>query len=146
MGKGETSMLLDQRRIVVIDDDVVNLCVMSSILRKNGAFVHEINPQFSQVDHITLVEQILPFMPVDLILTDIMLPRNIDGYVIFDRLRAIPELTHIPIAAVTASPAERALPKAKQQGFQGFISKPVRLASFAQHVNRIVQGEPVWIS
>jgi two-component system, cell cycle response regulator DivK len=139
-------MLLDQRRIVIIDDDVVNLCVMSSILRKNGAFIQEINPQFSQVDHLTLYEQILPFMPVDLILTDIMLPRNIDGYVIFERLRSISELADIPIAAVTASPAEQALPKAKLQGFQGFISKPVRLASCAQYVNRILQGEPVWIS
>jgi CheY-like chemotaxis protein len=139
-------MLLKGKRVIVVDDDIVNLAVMSAILRRNGAVVYDINPRFNHLDYVNLRQQILRLMPIDLVLTDIMLPNNISGYDIFAKFRAIPELGCVPIVAVTAASAEQELPKAKRTGFNGYISKPVRLSSFGQFVHQVLQGQPVWIA
>jgi len=69
----------------------------------------------------------------DLILLDMGLP-DVDGQTIVTLLKQIPELQHVPIVAVTAWPAEKALEIAKRYGCDGCITKPINVKTFPAQV------------
>ncbi len=73
-----------------------------------------------------------------LVLMDIELPK-MDGITALLRLRADPETTAIPVAAVTASvtPGER--DRVVAAGFNAYISKPIDVASFGETVDKLVR-------
>jgi CheY-like chemotaxis protein len=60
----------------------------------------------------------------DLILLDISLP-EVDGWEVARRLRADPDLRHIPLIAVTAHAMAGDQEKALQAGFDDYLSKPI---------------------
>jgi DNA-binding response OmpR family regulator len=62
---------------------------------------------------------------IDLILLDLAFPRGLSGYDIYDDIQAIQELKAIPIVVVTAADLSVEMPKARQKGLNGFISKPL---------------------
>ena len=59
----------------------------------------------------------------DLILMDIQLP-EIDGYEATRRIRAIPELTKVPIIAVTSYALSGDEAKTREAGCDGYVAKP----------------------
>lgn len=69
----------------------------------------------------------------DLILVDMGLP-DVDGQTIVTLLKQIPEMKNIPIVAITAWPADKAMEMAQQYGCDGCITKPIDVKSFAQQV------------
>lgn len=69
----------------------------------------------------------------DLILLDMGLP-DVDGQTIVTLLKQIPELQHVPIVAVTAWPADKALEIAKRYGCDGCITKPIDVKTFPAQV------------
>ena len=89
----------------------------------------------------SLTAAILPH--IDLILMDIRLPYE-DGFEALRKLRRMEALRHIPVAAVTAYATEDLMARARQAGFEGFISKPLDADRFPDQVNKVLQGEPVW--
>ncbi len=132
-------MLLQNKRVLVIEDDITNIAVMSVILKQYGALV-----TFERWGAIRR-ETLTRFLPLDVILLDLMFPHNVSGYQVFDAIRSIPELSGVPIVAVTAADPDIEMPKARERGFSGFISKPVRLSTFGQHIAQILDGEQVWL-
>ena len=75
-----------------------------------------------------------------LVLMDIQLP-TVDGITALKRLRGDPETAAIPVVAVTASvtPGER--DRVVAAGFNGYVSKPIDVATFGEMVDRHVAGE-----
>ena len=75
-----------------------------------------------------------------LVLMDIQLP-TMDGITALGRLRADPDTAAIPVVAVTASvtPGER--DRVVAAGFNGYVSKPIDVATFGEMVDRHVGGE-----
>ncbi len=69
----------------------------------------------------------------DLILLDMGLP-DVDGQTIVTLLKQIPEMQHVPIVAVTAWPADKALEIAKRYGCDGCITKPIDVKKFPSQV------------
>jgi CheY-like chemotaxis protein len=132
-------MLLKDKRVFVVEDNAGNLAIISLILSQNGAQVH-----FERWG-VASGARLLQFMPVDIILLDLMLPNNVTGYDVFDQIRRMPELAHIPIVAVTAADPDKEMSKARQKGFNGFISKPIRLNTFGKYVADAIRGEEVWM-
>jgi two-component system cell cycle response regulator DivK len=59
----------------------------------------------------------------DLILMDIQLPK-VDGYEATRRIKAKPELQHIPVIAVTSYALSGDEAKARAAGCDGYIAKP----------------------
>jgi CheY-like chemotaxis protein len=86
------------------------------------------------------------FAPVDVILLDLMFPDEITGYGVFDAIRANDEFSDVPIIAVSATDPVTAVPRCKQQGFAGFIAKPVQFETFVRQINQVLQGKEVWYS
>lgn len=76
--------------------------------------------------------------PVDLILLDIQLPGE-DGYQLLERLRATPgDLP--PIVALTAHAMSGDRERALEAGFDGYLTKPIDVATFAQDVEGFLRS------
>ena len=133
-------MLLSGKRIFITEDNVSNRSIMQMLLEREGATV-----AFERWGQNTQ-ERLLAFMPVDIILLDLMLPNNISGLDIFDEIRSVPEMQGIPIVAVSAKTPDTAIPETQAKGFDGFISKPIHYTIFADQIAALIQGESVWYS
>jgi two-component system cell cycle response regulator DivK len=130
-------MLLDGKRIFFVEDDGKNVAIIFSILKNNGAEV-----KFAPWTY--AVSEMEKFMPIDIILLDMMLPGKDDGFSIFQKIQETPSLQGIPVAAVTALESASAMNKAREMGFKGYINKPIRVATFPQYVAEIIDGGEIW--
>jgi CheY-like chemotaxis protein len=130
--------MLAHKRIFVVEDDANNITITTTVLREQGATVL---PD-SWNSH--TVELLSDYMPVDVILLDLMLRHGVSGYDIFTELKNHPVLAHIPVIAVSASDPAIEIPRAQKMGFAGFIGKPINLHLFPQQVLDCMTDEPVW--
>src|SRR5262245_15893818 len=87
---------LENKRIFLIEDDVINLGVLTRTLARSGANVCVNYSSIGIVVHVT------QNLPIDLILLDINLRRGISGYDVIEQLRANPDIASIPVVAVTS--------------------------------------------
>ena len=131
-------MLLKGKHIFVIEDNVSNRAVILTLLQQHGAITH-----FDQWGTHT-IDQLRQLDHVDLILMDLMLPRGVSGYDVFDRLQQVPELATIPVVIVSASDPGAEMTKARERGFMGFITKPINHHTFPHRIASVIQGQQVW--
>jgi CheY-like chemotaxis protein len=131
-------MLLTDKRIFVVEDQLDNRAIIRILLEENGAKV-----SFDRWGNDT-IRLLHSFAPVDLILLDLMFPNKLTGYDIFDRIRAISEFANVPIVAVSAADPSEAIPKTKSKGFAGFIAKPVDYDLFPHQLVQVLNQESVW--
>jgi len=89
------------------------------------------------------IEKALELRP-DLILLDIQLP-VMDGYEVAGRLRSNPELSKIPIIAVTSYAMSGDREKALSAGCNGYIEKPIDPDTFLAQIEKYSSGvDPAW--
>jgi CheY-like chemotaxis protein len=132
------NMPLAQKRIFVIEDNIENLAIMQVYLKRNGAI-----SQFERWGT-GIEERIARFAPIDLVLLDLNLPLGVSGYEVFDILRDLPATQTVPVMAVTAADPYIEVPRTQEKGFAGFISKPIRQATFIEYIVAVLEGKPVW--
>ncbi len=130
-------MELKQKRVFIVEDNTLNRVIYTVILKKHGAVI-----EFDRSGRST-IHRLRDFDP-DLIILDLMLPHGDSGYSIFDEIRADPRCAAIPVVAVSASEPAVAIPKCQEQGFTGYIAKPINEALFASQLERILDGEAIW--
>jgi two-component system, cell cycle response regulator DivK len=104
------------KRILIIEDTEDNRRIMRIALTGAGFEVLEAE------DGAAGIEAAATHMP-DLILMDIQLPL-IDGYEATRRIKAMPELKHIPIIAVTSYALAGDELKTREAGCDGYVAKP----------------------
>jgi two-component system cell cycle response regulator DivK len=75
----------------------------------------------------------------DLILMDISLPQ-MDGLTATRRIKATPELQHIPIIALTAHAMVGDRERALAAGCDDYVSKPIDLRELANKLTRYLQA------
>jgi len=119
-------------RILVIEDNPINLELMTYLLRAWG---HE---PVDAVDGEAGIERAQRDRP-DLIVCDIQLP-GIDGYEVARRLKAEPVLAGVPLVAVTAYAMVGDRDRALQAGFDGHFAKPIDPAAFMAALSRFLPG------
>jgi two-component system cell cycle response regulator DivK len=71
------------------------------------------------------------------VLMDIELPK-VDGITAFGQIRGDPETASIPVIAVTASVTPSQRERIEAAGFNGYVSKPIDVATFATTIAGIV--------
>jgi CheY-like chemotaxis protein len=131
-------MLLENKHIFIIEDNLQNRIIFQVLLSKHGA-----NLTFEPWGSRALLQ--LKFLKnVDLIILDLMLAGGISGYDVFDQIRAVPEFNQIPIVAVSAADCAAAIPEAQKRGLSGFIAKPIDDVLFPQQMDAIIKGEHIW--
>lgn len=102
--------------IMIIDDTVENLSVLSAVLREKG---HEVRP----VPSGKLALKAAANKPPDLILLDISMP-DMDGYEVCRRLKQNPELKDIPVIFISALSETLDKVRAFNLGGVDYITKP----------------------
>lgn len=134
------SGILQDKRILIVEDNVVNIAVISTILRSQGAVVVQ---DFWQSSTIDMLEQ---HFPLDLILMDLHLSKGISGYDIFIDMQGHAKLKDIPVIIVSASDPSTEIPKAKALGLSGYIAKPIVMNEFPTQIKQVMDGKKVWFA
>jgi two-component system cell cycle response regulator DivK len=104
------------KRVLVIEDTEDNRQIIRDLLTSVG---YELLEAVNGEDGVAMAKLHRP----DLILMDIQLP-VLDGYEATRRIKAVPELAHIPIVAVTSYALAGDEAKTRAAGCDAYIAKP----------------------
>ena len=119
------------KRILVIEDNPVNLELMTDLLE---AFGFTVLAARDGAQGIALVRQ----EKLDLIICDVQMP-GMDGYEVASYLKRDPMLRRIPLVAVTALAMVGDREKVLVAGFDGYIDKPISPELFKQQVEGFME-------
>ena len=121
------------KKILVVDDMEDSRVLVRKVLGRHG---YEVIGAGTGEDAINMAQTELP----DLILMDIRLPGGIDGLEATRRIKALPQVAHIPILAMTASVRPEDMQRALDEGCSGFVRKPIDIDELpkqvAEHIAR----------
>lgn len=115
--------------VLHIEDRRENRLLVRKLLEARGHRVTD------AADGLTGIELALS-QPPDLLLVDINIP-GLNGYEVVSRLKGEPALAERPVVAITAE-GDRS--RALALGFDGFIVKPIRMATFARQIEAFNDG------
>jgi CheY-like chemotaxis protein len=119
-------------RILFIDDDPLTLETLSKAVE---VFGHQALHAHTAKEGLTLARQQSP----DLIFTDLRLP-DMEGLVLVERLHSDPLTAAIPVLVLSASPELDQVERAQAVGAQGYISKPIRLQTLLDMIQKHCRG------
>ena len=119
---------LTGKKILVVDDNKLNLKVASKLLEKYHATISTSDSGFETIERINNGEV------YDLILMDDMMPK-MSGTETLQKLKQIPNF-HIPVVALTANAIAGMREKYIQLGFNDYLSKPIE----KQELNKVLQN------
>ena len=122
------------KRILYVEDNPHNMMLMRRLLTAEGHTIIE------AVDGESGWRQALLERP-DLILTDLLMP-DIDGFELTRRVKNTPELSHIPVVAITAYGSPEVEAKARAAGCDDFLHKPAAIPDIQATIHRFV-GYPI---
>ncbi len=106
--------------IMVVEDDPINMLLISEVLRRMGFEVIQMNNGNEAIEALPYYEPVLIFM-------DVNMP-EIDGYTTTRLMRKLPEPhCNIPIIALTADAMKGDREKCLEAGMNSYISKPFKL-------------------
>jgi len=106
-------------RVLVAEDNAVNMLIVGTMLRQLGAVVREAGDGQEAVDVATSADP-----PPDVVLMDLHMPR-MDGLEATRRLRRDPRTQALAVVALSAAVLEHEREQAREAGMQDFIAKPM---------------------
>lgn len=119
----------DAATIMVVEDDPINMMLISEVLRKMGFEVIKAENGKKALDTIQLFEPVLIFM-------DVNMP-EMDGYATTKLIRQLPPpYGKVPIIALTADAMQGDKEKCIEAGMDDYVSKPFRLEEIAAVLKR----------
>src|SRR3954464_3854536 len=122
----QTSM----KTILIVEDNELNMKLFNDLLEAHGYNTLQVKDGRVVID---VTRRSRP----DLILMDIQLP-EISGLEITKMLKADDDLRGIPVIAVTAFAMKGDEQKIRTGGCDGYIAKPISVASFLQTVSKFL--------
>ena len=133
-----TQPAIEDAYIILVEDDPNSYLIAEELLKHAG---------FKNVYHRSSGVKLIPLIEalprVDLVLLDIGLPGE-SGFSIIERLRQNPKTATTHIAAVTANIMHETRLRAKEVGFNSFISKPIRPDKITDQVRAMLEGKSFW--
>jgi PleD family two-component response regulator len=126
--------LLHRMKILVIDDEQVNIVLLQQWLNQNG---------YSRVqgvtDSRTALETCAAFNP-DLILLDLIMP-HVDGLAILEALRSGDAVeTFLPVVVLTADVNEETKRRALEAGATDFLLKPLNQMEAILRIHNLLES------
>ena len=111
--------VLDNRKVLLVDDDMRNIFALASVLEEKGMEV------VIAKDGEESLEKLMDNPDTNLVLMDIMMP-NMDGYEAMKHIRKMdPPLSKVPIIALTAKAMKGDRSKCIEAGANDYLAKPV---------------------
>ncbi len=134
----KTPVRLTEANVLVVEDNVSNFVLVARLLAFMGVKKCEWKTTgWGVVDFAHTMDR------VDLILMDLRLPHE-DGYDALRQIREDEELKDTLVVVVTAHGSSEEMQKARQAGFDGFLSKPLDADRFPEQIRQILEGEEIW--
>lgn len=118
------------KTILIADDNAVSRELTRECLEDSGFHLIEASNGKEAL-------QLLKTGRPDLVLLDIQMP-EMDGYAVIRAVRADPELRTLPVIAITAFAMEGDSERAAAAGFDAYITKPIRVQSLRQEIQRLL--------
>ncbi|MFZ0499200.1 MAG: response regulator [Steroidobacteraceae bacterium] len=115
--------VLEERRILIVEDDVRNIFALSRVLEPKGAKVEIARNGREALEALARGEG-SGGEAIDLVLMDIMMP-EMDGLTAIGEIRKRPEWAHLPIIALTAKAMKGDREKCLAAGASDYIAKPL---------------------
>ncbi|WP_186445965.1 response regulator [Paenibacillus cremeus] len=109
---------LEDRNVLLVDDDVRNVFAISNVLEMYGM---QVTLAENGLEAVKILEERSDF---DLVLMDIMMP-EMDGYEATRVIRSNPQYSELPIIALTAKAMKEDREKCIESGASDYIVKPV---------------------
>ena len=119
------------KTILIVEDNELNMKLFNDLLQAHGYNTLQTHDRRDVMD---ITRRHRP----DLILMDIQLP-EISGLEIAKMLKADDDLKSIPVVAVTAFAMRGDEQKIRNGGCDGYIAKPISVASFLQTVSKFLE-------
>ena len=119
--------------ILLVEDTVANRVLAVKLLKAAG---HEVIEAADGAAGIIEAQTRRP----DLVLMDISLP-GLDGWEAIRRLRSNDRTRDLQIVALTAHAMAGTRDKALAEGFDGYLSKPIDVVSFADTIARFLEAK-----
>jgi len=120
-------------RVLVVEDNPVNLELVAALLESEGCGVIVAETANAGL-RLAAAER------PDLILMDIQLP-GMSGHDATRRLKADPATAGIPVVALTAHAMRGEEARAREAGFDAFLTKPIDTQAFRETLRRFL-GNP----
>jgi PAS domain S-box-containing protein len=116
------------KRVMVVEDNEVNMLITSACLEHWGAHVVKATDGRSALA--LLQADVSPHAPspqppVDLVLMDLQMP-DMSGYEAAQAIHALPSLAQLPVIALTAAALVEERQRAFDAGMVAFLSKPIQ--------------------
>ena len=122
-----TVTALESKHILMIDDDITALDIVSYLFEERGYEVERCADGFSALDYLTNIKP-------DLILVDLRMP-NIDGVQTVKKIREM-GLATVPIIAFTAVDDPDLHSEALEAGCQEVLTKPCPAEKLVRYIKR----------
>jgi signal transduction histidine kinase len=124
---------LKQARILIVDDEVSNTCLLQSLLNRTGFTNH-----FSVTDSRETIERIEQLQP-DLILLDLNMPQ-VSGFDILQLLRlTLPPDNYLPVLVLTADINPKTKRRALAAGATDFLPKPFDASEVLMRIRNLLK-------
>lgn len=116
--------------ILVVDDNSVNLRMMSYPLQKQG---HAVVTALHGREALARLSE----TSFDLVITDLTMP-EMDGIMLLKQIRAHVRFQHLPVIMLTASGQDEDRDMARAEGVNQFLTKPTSSRELVETVNRLL--------
>ena len=127
--------------ILYVEDDPLSREVMQALLKRQLGYrnvtIFENSEQF--------LERLKTLLPEpDIIFLDIHM-QPIDGFEMLRQIRGEPAFHATRVVALTASVMNEEVRLLREAGFNGVLAKPLDVELFPKALDRILNGEQIWI-
>lgn len=124
-----------QYKILVIEDERINRELLKIYLDKTYklTFASQAESALKHIESTTF----------DLIITDIMLGGKLDGHNILAKTKQSELNKTTPVVAYTASDKSINQKSFAEEGFDGFLSKPLIKAEMTKKINKLIKGKQI---
>lgn len=127
----EKENLLNNKNILIVDDDMRNVFSLTSALEEKGMNV-VVGRNGAEG-----IKKLYEKNNIDLILMDVMMP-EMDGYTAMKEIRKEKQFDNIPIIAITAKSMKEDRQKCIEAGSNDYLTKPV-------DINKLISLLKVWL-
>lgn len=123
------------KKILVVDDEQVNVKMVAYILKSNG---YDVVTAFNGKEGLALAKKEVP----DLVLLDILMP-GMDGFEVLARIRQEDRLKDVKIVMLTAKEKMDDVERAMTLGAKSYIMKPFTSDALVAKVKYALGDQPV---
>jgi DNA-binding response OmpR family regulator len=120
---------IEQKKILVVDDDPYILMSLEFLMKKNG---YHVLVARNGTEAMEIVKEFIP----DIMLLDIMMP-DVNGYEICKYIKATKKLNHCKVVFVSAKSTEADIKKGYDLGASLYISKPFSTRNIIKQMQEI---------